>query len=85
MATAILRNAAKKAGVHLYAPIGDIVFAGKHFLGVEAGFDGEHEICLPSKCKVVDLLTEEIVGKSIDKFATNLKYGECALFGLFEK
>ena len=85
MPTMMLRNLAKKTGLHLYAPIGDIVYAGRHFIGIEGGFDGKREINLPAKCKVIDLLTEEMVGKSVDKFAVNLKFGECALFGLFKK
>ena len=85
MPTVMLRNAAKKAGVHLYAPSGDIVFAGKHFLGIQGGFDGEHVINLPAKYKVINLQTGKIEGNRIEKFAVNLRYGECALFALLGK
>lgn len=85
MPTLMLRNAANKAGVHLYASLGDIIFAGKHFLGIQAGFDGEHEISLPAKYKVINLQAEEIIGNQIEKFSVNLRYGECALYALLGK
>ena len=79
----MLRNAAKKAGVHLYAPHGDIVYAGKHFVGVSSAFDGTHKIELPAASQVVELESGEIIGGNVDAFEVDLKYGHCGIYGIF--
>jgi hypothetical protein len=76
----LLRNAVRHAGVHLYAPLGDIVYAGKSFLGVVAGSNGARTIALPVESRVTELTTREIVLDKGREFNLDLKAHHCALF-----
>jgi hypothetical protein len=80
--SALLRNAARRAGVNLYSPLGDIVYAGKHFLGISAGFDGEHHVRLPRESKIIDLESGNVITEKSDRFVVTLKRGHCGLYGL---
>ena len=76
----LLRNAARRAGVHLYAPPGDIVYAGKGFLGIVAGADGTRTIRLPNESRVTELTTGEVVLEKGREFELGLKAHDCGLF-----
>ncbi len=83
--SALVRNAARKAGVNLYSPLGDIVSAGKHFLGISAGFEGDRELRLPKESKVIDLESGDVIVEKADRFNITLKYGHCGLYALVPK
>ncbi|MBN1919438.1 MAG: beta-galactosidase [Verrucomicrobia bacterium] len=78
--TQVLRNAAERAGVHLYTPPGDVVYAGKSFLGVVAGSEGARTIRLPEESHVTDLLTGRVVVERGRSFGLVLLTHHCALF-----
>ncbi len=76
----LLRNAAGRAGVHLYAPLGDIVYAGKHFLGIVAGSDGTRAIRLPTESRVTELTTGATLLEQGREFELDLMAHHCGLF-----
>ena len=47
MPSDLLRHYIEKAGVHIYSPCGDQVFAGEDWCAVAAKMPGEREINLP--------------------------------------
>lgn len=76
----LLRNAARRAGVHLYAPLGDIVYAGKHFLGIVAGSDGPRTVTLRTESRVTELTMGKVVLDRGREFELDLKAHHCGLF-----
>jgi hypothetical protein len=79
----LLRNAAERSGVHIYGPLGDIVYAGRSFIGISAGFEGRHRVRLPERRRVVDLQTGEELGNAVTECEIELACGHCALLGTF--
>jgi len=75
----IVRNAAEQAGVHLYMPMGDSVYAGRSFIGVVAGSDGPQTISLPKDSRVTDLLTGQVLIERGRIFQLTLRAHHCAL------
>jgi hypothetical protein len=77
--TELLRNIARKAGVHIYSDKNDVVEADEEFLSITARDEGEREVKL-KKATVEDALTGEVLGKSIDRFKIYMRKGETRLF-----
>jgi hypothetical protein len=75
----IFRNVAQRAGAHLYAPLGDVVYAGKRFLGILAGSNGVRTITLPAECRVTEAITGAVVLGNGCAFQLDLKAHHCAL------
>ncbi|MGC8843107.1 MAG: beta-galactosidase [bacterium] len=78
--SSLLRNIAKKAGVHIYSDKDDVVEADESFLSITARNEGERTIRLRKKAEVMDALTGEVLGKSISAFKVFLRKGETRLF-----
>ena len=71
----LLRLAAKRAGVHLYAETDCNVFANGPFVTLHASVDGPVTLNTGAKAPVVDMLTGERVGAG-PKLTLTLKRGE---------
>lgn len=80
--TPFLRNIAKRAGVHIYSEVDDVVEADDGFLGISAREEGERIIKLEKRARVEDALTGEVLGENIDQFKLKMKKGETRLFFL---
>jgi len=78
--TELLRNIARKAGVHIYSDKNDVVEADEEFLSITARDEGEREVHLRRKATVQDALTGEVIGKNIDSFNIHMRKGETRLF-----
>jgi len=76
----LLRNIAKRAGVHIYSEKNDVVEADDGFLSITAREEGEREVKLRKRATVEDALTGEIMGKNIDGFKVYMRKGETRLF-----
>jgi hypothetical protein len=74
------REAARKAGVHLYSEAGDQVFAERRLLVVHAAGDGERLIRLPRPCTVVDSQDERVVAQHASEFRIRMRKGETAVW-----
>jgi len=75
-----LRNLARKAGVHLYAPPGDIVYANRSVLAVSVNEGGSRKIELPEPSRVTELFTGRLVGEGISEFTIQIPARGTALF-----
>lgn len=83
--SALLRNIAKQAGVHIYSEMDDVVEACDSFLCISARGEGERVIKLEKRATVEDALSHEVLGRDIDKFKLRMKDGETRLFFLICK
>ena len=79
------REVARKAGVHLYSEAGDQVYTEKQLLTVHAARDGVRRIALPSRCRVRDAWSDEIVLDAGTEFTTHLKRGATAVWRIEEQ
>ena len=59
----LLRNLCELAGVHLYAEAGDVVYANESYLAVHSAAPGRRTIYLPSRCRITDAFSGELVVK----------------------
>jgi hypothetical protein len=71
-----LRGVAEATGVHFYAEPGSQILASSSLLMIHAANDGEQQIRLPQKSRVVDAFTDEVVVSSADSFDVELKKGD---------
>jgi hypothetical protein len=78
---AVLRNILREAGVHLYSPDGDLVYANDSFLTICAQTEGEREVLLPASRTVLDALTGEPVASGTS-FRLQTRYGETRILRL---
>jgi hypothetical protein len=79
---AVLRNIARKAGVHIYADTDDAVAANDWLLCVCAASDGPRTMYLPAKATVVDALNGETVSRDATSFEADMQYGETRVWKL---
>jgi len=68
----VLRGFAKMAGVHLYADLGDVVYANKSFLSLTVNDGGKRTIHLPYAVDVYDLFDDKLVGTQITEFSVDM-------------
>ncbi|HPP30516.1 MAG TPA: hypothetical protein PLE69_06315 [bacterium] len=72
ISSAILRNIATMANVHIYNDTDDIIYTNKSLLGIHTTSKGEKQIKLPQKMDVYDLFENRLVGRNINKFTVSL-------------
>ena len=68
----ILRNLAQMAGVHLYAGLGDVIYANKSLLSLTVNEEGKRVINLPQASDVYDLFDDKPVGTQITEFSVDM-------------
>ncbi len=78
----LLREIARRAGVHIYTEKGDQVFANPSLLAVHAACDGERTMLLPESVTVKDAFTGESVGERVNEFAIVMRRGETRVWKL---
>ena len=78
----VLRNLAKQAGVHLYSPQGDLVYANQKTVCVQAAASGTRTVRLPSACDVSDLESGAELGQSVDHLELEMVRGEVRMLRL---
>jgi hypothetical protein len=82
----VLRGIARYAGVHLYADVGDVLYAtgprgGAQLLSVHTVAGGERTFALPGQVEVVyDLFQEREVARETDRFQITLPARSTALY-----
>ena len=81
----LLRDFARKAGVHIYSDNGDVLFAGNGFLTFHAASAGEKTIRLPEESTVSDLFSGSAVLKQGKCFSFKAKLHETRIFRIREK
>jgi hypothetical protein len=74
----ILRDLARKAGVHIYSDQNDVVMAGNGFVGIHASSAGAKTVTMPSECEAVDAITGQKLGKA-KSFTFDMKLGDTRL------
>ncbi|MGI6595697.1 MAG: InlB B-repeat-containing protein [Candidatus Ratteibacteria bacterium] len=78
--SSILRNIAKKAGVHLYTDTDDIINTNNSFLGMHTATEGAKQIRLPARMDVYDMFSKRLMGKDIDRFDVSVPIHSSILF-----
>jgi len=82
----VLRGLARFAGVHIYSDQGDVLFAGKNFLGLHSLAAGIRNISLPKSVELIyDLFEDEMIGQDTDCFQVVLQSGSTALYYIGQK
>jgi hypothetical protein len=76
----VLREIARRAGVHLYVTAGHEVFASPGFLSLHAGWDGAHEIRLPKAVTVRDACSGRTAAARKRQFTARMKRGETRMW-----
>ncbi len=71
-----------RAGVHLYAAPGDIVYAGGRILALHAVEAGSKEISLPFPCRVSNALANECLTERAATFKVEMAKFQTAIFQL---
>jgi len=79
---ALLRALAQRAGVHLYAPLGDVVYASRGLLAVSVNEAGRRTIRLPRPADVYDLYENREVGRNLTSFTADLPAAGTRLYRL---
>jgi len=80
---ALLKNAARVAGVNILDPADDTLYACKNWLVVSSARAGDRTLALPFEADVVDAWTGAVVGTHVRSFATSIqKGGETKIFRL---
>ena len=80
--SALLRNALKLAGVHLYSQQDNLVYANSGMLSVTFRREGSHTLSLPSRSRVIDALTGEVIADKVLSLSIAAAYGETRIFWL---
>jgi len=80
MPSALLRQIAKTAGVHIYSGYNDVVYANNFLLSVAVRDMGEREIRLLRPARVVDAFTGEIVSEKTSSFKRTFKQFEAPVW-----
>ncbi len=76
----LLREIARQAGVHLYAPAGDQVFAMPGWLAFHAGRDGARDITFPAPVAITDAFTGAAVAEAATTVHVTLPRGETVVW-----
>ncbi|MFC1451710.1 beta-galactosidase [Verrucomicrobiota bacterium] len=76
----VLRELARRAGVHIYTEGGDQVITAPGFLALHAAFKGEHTVHLPQAATVADAITGETVAGAATSFTVTLDCGDTGLW-----
>jgi hypothetical protein len=66
MPSAILRQIARDAGVHIYSESNDALYACENFVALHSKSAGEKIIALPFSARVTDLFENKIIAESAD-------------------
>ena len=77
----VLRDLARRAGVHLYTETDDVVMAGSGWVGLHASAAGHKMIHMPTVCSVRDVITGETLGPA-KTFAFEMAQGDTKLLRL---
>jgi hypothetical protein len=68
----LLRALAREAGVHFYAPAGDVVYANRSLLALSVNEGGARTVSLPRPADVYDLYDGREVGRQITSFTADM-------------
>jgi hypothetical protein len=79
--TRVLRDLARRAGVHLYAETDDVVIAGSGWVGLHASAAGHKVVHMPIVCSLRDVTTGETLGPA-RSFAFEMAQGDTKLLRL---
>ena len=82
LSAGFMRTLAEKAGVHCYAPLGDIVWASRELLALSVNEGGPRTIHLPESATVVDLWTGKTIAENAITFEVDIAAHDTALFQL---
>lgn len=77
-----LRALCRYAGVNVYSSSNDVFSVNHNFLMLHAGKAGEKEIKLSGKYDVVEIFSNKVIGKGINRFKDVLKFGETKVYEL---
>ena len=70
--TALLRNAAREAGVQLYVEQDATAYANRSLLALHVNDAGDYEVRLPRRATVTDLWTGQEVAREVEAFTAHL-------------
>ena len=65
----VLRDLAKRAGVHIYSDTTDPMEAGQSFVTLHARFAGRKTVRLPRRTSVYDVFGGKVVAKDVEEFS----------------
>ncbi len=76
----ILREIARRAGVHIYLTTDDIVYHNRPFVGIHAVCSGRKDVRLPTSGDVYDMFNNRLIGRNLKEFSVTMDKNETALF-----
>jgi hypothetical protein len=80
--SALLRNIARAAGVHIYDDASDFVCANNVMVSIHTQYAGPRTIRLPRACTVTDAFTGERVASGVDSFGVQMGQYETRMWWL---
>ena len=75
----LLRELARRAGVHIYSDQGDIIAAGNGFVSIHACAAGRKELTMPQECELTDCVTGEKLRRA-RSFTFEMQVGDTRVF-----
>ena len=79
---AVLREAFRRAGAHVWMETGDVLSAGRGFLMCHASSDGEKLIRLPGACDVTEVFGASMPRRGVTELSEKMAFGETRVFAL---
>lgn len=81
MPASLLREQARKAGIHIYSDSDDIVMVGNGFVCISASVAGTKTLRLPAKCRTKDCKSGEILPES-ESIVLHMLQGDTRIFSV---
>lgn len=73
------RELAKAAGVHIFNDQDDVFYANSSMICIHSNKDGLHTLCFPSKTRIRNAISNELITSSVKKWTRKLALGETCL------
>jgi hypothetical protein len=79
--SALIRNVARAAGVHVWSDSDDVLYANGRFLAIHPSSEGERTLHLPRRARrVTEVFDDEVVAQGARGFRVSLRHGGTKLF-----
>ena len=78
----LVKEAARRSGVHIYSEDGDVFYADKNFAVIHASTGGTKKIRFPQKVDIYEVFENKFYGKNTDEIEFDMKWGQTKVFCL---
>ncbi|MEA2063460.1 MAG: hypothetical protein U9P14_07180, partial [Gemmatimonadota bacterium] len=80
--SALLRETARRAGVHLYSESGDVLYADANFVVIHARTGGLKRLNFPRSVDVWEVFEKKLYGRKVKELKFKMKFGQTKVFCL---